>query len=88
MPDNGDLLKRITVRLEPSGGKAVIRDMPISVGHILGMMSEGETNETILAKYDFLEPEDLQACIIFAYRHISGEEVYDNITTLPPAANR
>ena len=85
MPTNGDLLKRITVRLEPTGGKAAIRDMPISVAHILGMMAQGETYETILEKHEYLQPEDIQACMIFAYRHISGEgDVYDDVTTLPP----
>ena len=84
MPTNGDLLKRITVRLEPTGGKAAIRDMPITVAHILGMMAQGETYETILEKHKSLQPEDIQACMLFAYRHISGEaDVYDDVTTLP-----
>ena len=83
-----ELLKRITVRPGVLGGKPIIRDMRMAVEHVLGMMAAGETPQTILEQYDFLEPEDIQACMLFAYRHISGEgDVYDDVTTLPPSAN-
>ena len=81
---NPDPLKRITVRPEARGGKPLIRDMPISVERVLEMMAEGETQRTILERHEFLEPEDIQACLLFAYRRVSGEDVYDLITTLPP----
>ena len=79
-----ELLKRITVRPGVLGGKPIIRDMRMAVEHILGMMAAGETPQTILEQYDFLEPEDIQACMLFAYHHVAGEEVYDHVTTLPP----
>ena len=84
MATDSDLLKRITVRPEAKGGKPAIRDMRISVERVLEMMSEGETKQTILERYDFLEPEDIQACLLFAYRRMSGEDMYDRVTTLPP----
>lgn len=75
-----DLLERITVRPEVFGGKPIIRDMRIAVEHILSMMAAGDAPETILEQYEFLEPEDIQACLLFAYYRISGDEVYDRIT--------
>ncbi len=34
---------------------------------------------TILGEYPFLEPEDIQACLIFAHRLLAGEHVYDRL---------
>lgn len=79
-----DLLERIAIRLDPMGGKAVIRDTPISVERVLEMMSEGETKQSILDRHESLEPEDLQACLLFAYLRVSGEDVYDRLIALPP----
>lgn len=84
MTTTPDLIERIAIRLDPMGGKAVIRDTPISVERVLEMMSEGETERSILDRHKSLEPEDLQACLLFAYRRVSGEDVYDRIATLPP----
>lgn len=84
MTTTPDLLERIAIRLDPMGGKAVIRDTPISVERVLKMMSEGETEQSILDRHESLEPEDIQACLLFAYRRVSGEEVYDRLATLPP----
>ena len=66
-----ELLKRITTRPEVLGGKPIIRDMRMAVEHILGMMAAGETQQTILEQYDFLEPEDIQACMLFAYHAVA-----------------
>ena len=40
----------------------------MAVEHILGMLAAGETAETILREYSFLEPADIQACLLFARR--------------------
>ena len=76
MPADPDLLKRITARPEVLGGKPIIRDMRMAVEHILGMMARGETPETILDDYPFLEPEDIQACLLYAHLAIASERVY------------
>ena len=76
MPADPDLLKRITARPEVLGGKPIIRDMRMAVEHILGKLAIGETPETILADYPFLEPEDIQACLLYAHRAIANERVY------------
>ena len=75
-----ELLKRITVRADVFGGKPIIRDMRIAVEHILGMLAAGDTAQTILREYPVLEPEDIQACLLFAYRSIAGEHVHERVT--------
>ena len=79
MAGETDLLDRITVRGDIFGGKPIIRDMRIAVEHVLEMMAAGETAETILDEYPILEPEDIQACLLFAHRSVAGEEIHDRI---------
>ena len=64
MTADPELLERITVRSDVLGGKPIIRDMRIAVEHVLGMLAAGEDAETILEEYPFLEPEDIQACLL------------------------
>ena len=61
MPDNNSLLKRITARPDVFGGKPIIRNMRISVELILGLMSQGATQEELLDDFPELEPEDIRA---------------------------
>ncbi|TKB72828.1 MAG: DUF433 domain-containing protein [Nitrospira sp.] len=74
---DAELLARIQVTPKIFGGKPIIRGMRIAVEHILGMLAAGETAETILKEYPFLEPEDIQACLLFAYRSVTGEQVHE-----------
>ena len=74
-----ELLARITVRSDVFGGKPIIRDMRIAVEHVLGMLAAGDTTDTILSQLPILEPEDIQACLLFAYRSIAGETVHERI---------
>ena len=68
MENERELLNRITVHPGIFSGKPIIRDMRIAVEHILGMLAAGDTAQAILEEYPFLEPEDIQACILYAYR--------------------
>ena len=79
MADDNDLLERITVRADVFNGKPIIRDMRIAVEHVLGMLAAGDSVETILSQLEILEPEDIQACLLFAYRALAGECVYDRL---------
>ena len=79
LTDEDELLKRITVRSDIFGGKPIIRDMRFAVEHVLGQMAAGDSVEDILDQYELLEPEDIQACLVFAYRSIAGTCVYDRI---------
>ena len=73
------LLERITVRPDVFGGKPIIRDMRIAVEHVLGMLAAGDTAETILQEYPILEPEDIQACLLFAHRSLAGDHVHERV---------
>lgn len=77
MTQETELIKRITVRADIFGGKPNIRDMRIAGEHILAKLAAGETIEDMLANYPFLEPEDIHACFLFAYRSVAGEPVHD-----------
>ena len=83
MPDNRELLKRITARTDVFGGKPIIRDMRISVELILGLLSQGATQEELLDDYPELEPEDIRACIAYAYTVISGDTLAQVSVTGP-----
>ena len=72
MPDNQELLKRITARPDVFGSKPIIRDMRVSVELILSLMSQGATQEEFLEDYPELEPEDIRACIAYAHAVIAG----------------
>jgi len=74
-----ELLSRIETNPTIFGGKPIIRGMRRAVEHVLGMLAAGETPETILQEYPFLEPEDIQACLLFAYRSVAGEHVFDRL---------
>lgn len=54
-----DLLSRITVNPAIFGGKPIIRGRRSAVEHFLGMLAAGDTPETILEGYPWLEPEDV-----------------------------
>ncbi len=79
MTTNPELLQRITARPGVFGGKPIIRDMRIAVEHVLGMLAAGDSAETILREYPVLEPEDIQACLLFAHRSMAGEHVYERV---------
>ena len=79
MTADNELLQRITARPDVFGGKPIIRDMRVAVEHILGMLAAGETAQVILQEYPFLEPEDIRACLVFAHRSVSGEQVHERM---------
>ena len=72
MPANQDLLERITARPDVFGGKPIVRDMRISVELILGLLSQGATEEEQLDDYPGLEPEAIRACIAYAHAVMAG----------------
>ncbi len=63
------LLKRITVNPKIFGGKPIIRGRRLAVEHILSMLAAGDTAETILQGYSWLEKEDVQACLVYSRSH-------------------
>ena len=73
--DEEKLLERIVVDSTIFSGKPIIRGRRLAVEHVLGMLAAGDTLETILAGYSWLELEDIQACLIYARRMVGRERV-------------
>ena len=73
--DQDELLQRITVDPAIFGGKPIVRGRRLAVEHVLGMLAAGDSFETILEGYPWLEPEDIQACLVYAHRLVGHERV-------------
>ena len=80
MDPETELLTRITINPEIFGGKPIIRGRRLAVEHILGMLAAGDTPETIQKGYDWLEPEDIRACLLYARRVVGHERVEPALT--------
>ncbi|MEM9274321.1 MAG: DUF433 domain-containing protein [Cyanobacteria bacterium P01_F01_bin.143] len=59
------LLERITINPQILGGKPIIRDRRLAVEHVLGMLAAGDTVETLLEAYSWLEAEDIHSCMAY-----------------------
>jgi uncharacterized protein (DUF433 family) len=75
-----ELLARITANPEIFGGKPIIRGHRLAVEHVLGMLAAGDTPETIIEGYPWLEPEDIRACLVYARRLVGRERVEPALT--------
>ncbi len=69
------LLRRITLNPKIFGGKPIIRGHRLAVEHILGMLAAGDPPDVILEGYAWLQPEDIQACLVYAHCLVSHEYV-------------
>jgi len=58
--------KRITVDPKVFFGKPCIRGLRFPVSRLLGLLASGETKETILTAYPYLEAEDIDEALRFA----------------------
>lgn len=70
-----ELLSRITVNPSIFGGKPIIRGRRIAVEHVLDMLASGDSVESILAGYPFLEKQDIQACLVYARKIVGHERI-------------
>jgi uncharacterized protein (DUF433 family) len=75
MASETKLLDRINVNPNIFGGKPIIRGRRLAVEHVLGMLAAGDTPETILEGYPWLEMADIQACLVYAHRLVAHERV-------------
>jgi uncharacterized protein (DUF433 family) len=73
--DEQKLLERITFDPKIFGGKPIIRGRRLAVEHILGMLAAGDSVETILEGYPWLEVEDVRACLLYARRVVGHERI-------------
>jgi uncharacterized protein (DUF433 family) len=57
------------------GGKPIIRGRRLAVEHVLGTLAAGDTPETILQGYPWLEMDDIKACLGYARKLVGREKV-------------
>ena len=69
------LLERISYNPKIFGGKPIIRGRRLAVEHVLGLLATGHATESILADFPRLEPEDIQACLLYAQRAVANERI-------------
>ena len=75
MSDETRLLERITFNPDIFGRKPIIRGRRLAVEHVLGMLAAGDTAQDIVAAYDWLELDDIRACLVYAQRIVAHERV-------------
>jgi uncharacterized protein (DUF433 family) len=76
------LLERITLNPKVMMGKPVIKGTRLTVEYLLNLLAHGATSSEILAEYDGLTQEDIQACLLFAARAL------ENTTFMPLVAEK
>ena len=81
MTDEAELLKRITFNPDIYGGKAIIRGRRLAVEHVLEMMAAGSPPQEIVDAYDWLELDDVQACLLYAARLVGNEYFEPQLVT-------
>ena len=69
------LIERITCNPEVFAGKPIIRGRRLAVEHVLDMLAAGDDSATILNGYPWLEPADIQACLVYASRLARHERI-------------
>ncbi|HEY1932606.1 MAG TPA: DUF433 domain-containing protein [Acetobacteraceae bacterium] len=57
---------RITIDPAVCTGKPCIRGLRFPVARLLGLLAAGETRDTILADYPYLEPADIDEALRYA----------------------
>ncbi len=57
---------RITIDPAVFGGKPCIRGLRFPVSRLLGLLAAGETRETILTDYPYLESADIDEALRYA----------------------
>jgi uncharacterized protein (DUF433 family) len=67
---------RITVDPNVCTGKPCIRGLRFPVSRLLGLLASGETKETILKNYHYLESEDIDEALRYA-AYLAEEETLE-----------
>ena len=68
-------LNRITRNPEVMGGKPCIRGLRVTVGTIIGLMASGQSPDSILQAYPYLEEADIYAALAYAAWRVEEQEV-------------
>ena len=75
--DAKELLDRITINPDVMVGKPTIRGLRITLEQILKALACGITTQELLEDYPELEPEDIQAALLYASELIGEEQVFE-----------
>jgi len=69
------------IRIDPNicTGKPCIRDLRFPVSRILELLASGETKESILKAYPYLEPEDIDEALRYG-AYLAEEETVELIS--------
>lgn len=62
---NAGQLDRVTFEPGKMGGRACIRGLRITVGHLVSRLAEGATADQLLAEYPDLEAEDIRQALAY-----------------------
>jgi len=65
------LLERITLDPKVMVGKPTIKGTRLTVDFILNLLAHGAAVSEITTEYPGLEPEDIQACLLFASQSLA-----------------
>ena len=68
--EDEQLLRRITLDPKVMGGKPIIQGTRLTVEYVLNLLAHGATTDQILAEYQGLKVEDIQACFLFATKSL------------------
>ena len=79
------LLERIILNPKVMVGKPVITGTRLTVEHILNLLAHGATSAEVLAEYDGLTQEDIQACLLFAARALENTTFFSRTASDSPA---
>ena len=69
-------LDRVTIDPAVCTGKPCIRGLRFPVSRLLGMLAAGETRESILKTYPYLQPEDIDQALAYA-AYLAEEETLE-----------
>ncbi|HHT9146262.1 MAG: DUF433 domain-containing protein [Candidatus Brocadiaceae bacterium] len=75
--DIKQLSDRITINHDVMVGKPTIRGLRITVEQVLKALAGGITTQGLLEDYPELEPEDIQAVLLYAAELVSEEQVFE-----------
>src|SRR5215472_11460500 len=85
--DRNMLLARITFNPAIYGGKAIVRGRRLAVQHVLEMLAAGDTPESLVEEYEWLELDDIRACLLYAST-VAGNEYFAPFSLAGETADR
>lgn len=68
--------ERVTIDPNVCTGKPCIRGLRFPVSRLLGLLAAGETKESIVKAYPYLEPEDIDEALRYA-AYLAEEETVE-----------